>query len=774
MKRFLFLLLLGLISIEISAKNIRLSGKVVDDETGESLPFSTLKIVNNTDSLIFAALIDSDDASFRFDKVNIESGEYRIIITYGFNHKKIISIDGEKIPRHLDLGVIRLKGEALNIKETKIIASGKVERLVGKEVYSIDSTLLTGVVQTADLLNKIPLIRTDPYGQTASILGKANTLITVNGINLGYSTDLRRVNYRDIEKIEVITMPSGDINQNYNAVINIVTKKEIRTGVETGFQEMLRIPSWDSDFYTGFGYGSEKMKVEFIYFNYYRNSKSIVNKQRIDNESGQTYNMDGRSEKGKELDHTFNVNLDWHITKNDYFNITTKTELSGADKINIYNQFYTNAEGDTTSLLSPFSQQFKHNYFIGNYTLHYKHTMKDKETDYISVTSNIGYTDNEDGTKSVYEIDGREVVSTETGNRFSANIILNYNNIISDVVTFTAGLQGYYRNLNSKINNEQNTLNNYTNYLYNGYADINVDFGKWGFKIGLKGEGNSNLFHNMNSNSQFSFQPYAGTVFRFDGKNSISFDYKRNTYYPTAWLLVPYTIVYDDKTSWKGNPDLKPYIMNSFDVRYSYKGKMVKFVTGPTYYHGKNVFSTGYFHDSELNQTQMPVNCGNLDRFGYLLTGTFSPWEWLDINPGIVLYYDIYNTFEQRRENFAYDLSCDISLYLPFDMMLYTSASYTSTMYTITGYREPVYNISTVNLKKYFRKIGMSLTLSYWQPLTSPSISHYLSNIYENINYSYRTNSAGVMVRLDYYFMSKKRLERSNVKTYYDTSTRSR
>lgn len=775
MKQIIILLIIGICAIEANAKNITISGRVIEKENGDSLQYSTIQITNSKDSLVFAALIESKDGRFSFEKVNIEDDKYSIIFRFGYNLKKIIKIDGKNVSKHLNLGDVLLEEDIESLKGAKIVASGEVERLVGKDIFSIDSTLLKGVIQTSDILNKLPQIKAGPDGQSAKVIGKSNTLIMINGVNTGQSIDLRRVNYRDIEKVEVITMPSGDINQSYDAVINIVMKKVIRRGIETGFQEMLRAPSWDNDFYAGVGYGGEKAKVEFLYTNYFRNPKSILKTQRIDKLTGARYITDGEGIKERELDHTFNLNLDWNITKRDYFNITTQTELISADKRYQYNQLFTDINGDTTNILSPYNQRFAHNYFIGNYTLHYKHTMKNKDTDFISLTSNIGYSDNKDISNTIYETDGREVSSLEKGNRFSANLIVNYNNKINKTLTFTAGAQVYYRNQHSEVESEPNNPQNYYNYQYNIFSDLSADFDKWGFKVGLKGEGNSNIFHNANfkSNSQFSFQPHAGAVYRLDGKSSFRFDYYRRAFYPSAWYLVPYSIKQDDKTVWKGNPDLKQTMTNKFDLQYAYNGKKIRITTGPTYYHQINLQSTGYFYDTDLNLTKMIVNSGSLDRIGYVASVVYSPWEWLDIDPAVILIYDIYNTFEQRRETFSYQFLLDVSIYLPYDMMLYASASYKSRSAFSTGYTDPTYNISTVNFRKHFSKIGMTLTLSYWSPLYSPEIDHIIMNNYENINYSYRKNQSGVMFRIDFYFMSKKGIKRSNIKTYYDKDSRS-
>lgn len=771
-KTILLILAAVMVSIPLSARDIRISGRAVEKATGEPLMFSTLTVTDARDSVVFAGLIENEDASFSFEGVSIGKGNYTITITNGFDLLTSIEIDGAEVPRHLELGTVALEAYTQSLDELTVEASAPVERAVGRDIYSVDSALLRGVVNTADLINNVPLLRASDDGQTATIIGKNNVLILVNGINTGQYVDLRRINFRNIEKVEVVTLPPSNIDKSYDGVINLVFRKEITTGVEALINETFRAPSLDNDFIGGVGFGTDKVKFELYYTNYYRRPLFDMSNTRTDLATGESYHQDGASRSGLELSHTVNFNMDWYISQWDYFNITTQTDISDRGvKSFDFTQYYTDAAGDTTSVLDSFNRTAEDNYFVGNYTMYYRHTMREKSTDYFSATANIGYTDGFTSYLSVYGDDVREVSSIERSDRLSANLILDYHNKLSDVLTLDVGAQGYWRNLHSFVDGQADVTNNYENWLYNAFADLSVDFDKFAFRIGLKGEGNTNIFHDaaLGSNTRISFQPSAGAVWRVDDRNSLNFQYRRGAYYPSAWVLTPYTVQIDEKTYFKGNPELDPYIMNTFELKYAYRSPKLTFSTGFNYWHMKDVHVINFDYDSDLNATQSYINDGALDRLCWMIAGTYSPIEWMDIDPTVMLYYDNFRTLGQTRNEFTYNVGLDLTFYLPWDITLSAGASYTSRMLTMSGYNEPTYNVSSVTLNKYFPSLGSSIYMSYWCPLESPSVSHRFSGGVENIDYSYRTNLSGFMIGIEIYFMNQKELRRSSVRTYFDT-----
>ena len=151
-KTILLILAAVMVSIPLSARDIRISGRAVEKATGEPLMFSTLTVTDARDSVVFAGLIENEDASFSFEGVSIGKGNYTITITNGFDLLTSIEIDGAEVPRHLELGTVALEAYTQSLDELTVEASAPVERAVGRDIYSVDSALLRGVVNTADLI----------------------------------------------------------------------------------------------------------------------------------------------------------------------------------------------------------------------------------------------------------------------------------------------------------------------------------------------------------------------------------------------------------------------------------------------------------------------------------------------------------------------------------------------------------------------------------------------------------------------------------------------
>lgn len=104
----------------------------------------------------------------------------------------------------------------------------------------MDSTILSKSIGTPDILSSFPEITVNPITLETKIKGKENSLILINGINTGRSIDIRSINPKDIERIEVITSPPSSVDIDYDGVINIILKQE----PSKGFGVILMLHLW--------------------------------------------------------------------------------------------------------------------------------------------------------------------------------------------------------------------------------------------------------------------------------------------------------------------------------------------------------------------------------------------------------------------------------------------------------------------------------------------------------------------------------------------------
>lgn len=775
-----FIILISLILVlfppALSAKNIKISGRVIDDQ-GTPMPYSTIVVTDYRDSVVFVALVDDEEGKFSFSGIKIDEKKYTFTFSNGFNLKKSIVVTGKDCPKEVDFGDVVLEQYSQMLAEATVTGGNKGIRRADRTIYVIDSTYLDRVVVTEDLLDKIPLVTADPLSHSASILGAENTYVMLNGINTGRSVDLRRINYRDIEKVEIIHVPTGFLaGQGYDGVINIVLKPEIRTGVDAGFEEFLRLPSTDNDFYAGFTYGSGDVKFELLYSNYYRVMDNRYKSTRSDKFAELEYVMDGIMNDGKELDHTIDFNLDWHITPDDYFNITTNTmAYSTADKTTMYEQYYRDMDGNNLANLSPFSTRYAYEQFNGNYTVFYKHTMREKKTDYLTVNANIGYNRSKDLSQTVYEQDGREIVNTEFSDRLSVTLESEYHNKINDIFTFDAGIRGYYRRFNSDVKEIANSTTLYDAYLAHAYVAFGAEVGKFGFKANLGGYNNSNIFR-APFEKTYNYWGFISTftaMMRINAEHTLRLKFNRYAALPSAWAFVPYTLQTDDMTEDTGNPSLTPQTTNELELRYNFTTEGYSFYATPAYYHSSNIMGTEMTFRQDLGVATRTVNCGSRDMFAVVVGGSISPLDWFSFDAFLQPTYDIYNTFGKKRAMPWFYASANLSFFLPYDFSIRASANYRTKILNAIGYSEPSYSSTSLYLRKYFPSIGLEVSVGWWRPFYSSDISHSFSgDNYEIESYSRRLNSSGVFFRVAFYFVSGKELTRYAVPTNFDMDSR--
>lgn len=773
MKYFVVVLCL-LYSSVVMARDIRITGYVVDGMTGAPITDVACVIYDNNNNVLFSAMINSSNGAFEFQEVSLPDCKCTAIFSMGFELMKRLDILVDNHIDTLDLGEVQLEQYTHEIEASLVRPKQYVRNEVGKEIYYIDSTYYSNVINAGDLLRKIPLLNVDSMNKSVNIIGKSNVLVTVNGINNGNEVDLRRLNYNDIERVEIITLPSSGVDGNFDGMINIELKQSSTYGYEVGLDEMFRFPSKDNDLYAGVSYGSEKMKFEFLYSNYFRSPQYFKESTRENTSDRLKYVVTGYTNNGKEMDNTFNVNFDWHITPKDYLNLTTQTDISTLKEEGSYNRLIENCVQGTHTELTPYLQTTSYRYLIGNYTLHYRHDFENK-LNWISVTCNTGFTRGYNYT-GMTSSDDYNIGTKESINRASGNFIVDYKNKQFDNCDLDAGAQFFYRNVANHINNSQIQHNRYKNYRYNIYADFAWDNGAVGIKLGLKFEGNTNAFLDTVNyyDTNFSFQPSVGLSYRPNGKNTLEITYKRIVNYPTIWQLMPYAIVSDDKTQQVGSMELQPYAQNRFGINYSFKNDFIKIRTGPEYLHMRNILIPYQKLDEAFNAIHTYVNDGNIHRMAYVFSTSITPIKWLSISGGYIGFYDNFTTFKQKRTDFHHSLSLSCNITFPYQISLYSEGNYSSKSLTTTGYNEANYSISAVNIRKYFPQIGMGITLSYWQPLTSPQVSHKYFGEYHISEYTKRVNLSAIMLRIEWYIMSKKQLSRNIIKTYFDTDARLR
>lgn len=751
------------------SKEIKIKGQTVDSITLAPVKMSLVSVVDNNNKLLFTGMVESEDASFAFDKIKIDKDGCRVVIRNNGYHTKSIVIDEQAIDREINLGTIPLKAIEINIEidQVTVLGNYRTQVSVGKTSYIIDSLRLENVATSTDLMRKIPEIAVDELSRKIRIMGKKNTLVLLNGVNTGTSVDMRSINFRDVEKVEVITSPSSGTEVEYDGIINIILKPKARKGISVDIEETLKLDLRSNDTYVGLTWGSDKLRLKMTYDNYYRANPYDIQQLRTDQSTDDTYGTIGYSAKPFEISNNIGLNVDYQITPRDFFNITTSTKQVRTIKEIDYSAF--NIIDGMQHDLSPFNTRFANRYWMGNYTLYYRHTMKNKTRDYLSINANFGFMDAVEDADTKYQDETLPFINRELANKFSTTLRIEYNNALSNIFNLNTGAQGYFQDFKGSLNNEPNE-NNLKNYRANLYADLNASVDKFQFKIGVKGEVNANEFKDKTygSSSQFTWMPTVAAIMKMNNENTLKAEFKYLSYYPSAWMMAPYELKVDEKTISRGNPDLKIQQYKVFELTYTYRTDAITINTIPYYHKSNNLIVSQILHDKELNTIRTFTNGGELDRVGLRINGSLNFFGGaISIDPELSAAYESMGYNGVRRSNFLYKLGGTVMLGLPMGFGCGTYGSYHSKALTSTGYQEPLRSINAVFIMKHFDKLNLNVFAGYQSIVESADIVHTFNDNFSQKDY-FKSNSKGFMLRVNYYFTAGKSKPMERVNTYFD------
>jgi len=487
---FNFLFFIFLLPLTLYSQTVQIKGSVVDSLTREPLPYATIQVINISNKTVFAGIAYDSLASFNFSKVDVKNG-FMVMVSYVGYQRKEIPFNIKLHQKTLDFGFIALMPDINLINEVQVTGQRKVQNLLDRIVYVMDSTILSKAIGTPDILSSLPEIMVNPITLETKIKGKENSLVLVNGINTGRSIDIRSINPRDIEKVEVITSPPSSVDVDYDGVINIVLKREPRKGYSGDFDATFMPSGRYIDAYSGIVIGGKKTRINIVYTNYLRNNSWESSEIRNNTLTNESYKTNGYCNNPFEIAHSFLFNLDYYPSPNNFINISTQNSLARVDKDISFKPIIIN-NGTSTSL-TPFSIRNNSEYFIGNYTIYYKRKFI-KEGNSLTANINLHYMDGDE--YSDYSYEGSPTnANDENGKKQSANIKVEYINQISNVMRLTAGVQTYYQKFNGTLSGSI-LGNDFFNLRYNGYTDLYLNLKGFDINLGLKAEQNENKFTN--------------------------------------------------------------------------------------------------------------------------------------------------------------------------------------------------------------------------------------------------------------------------------------
>jgi len=598
MRRTISLFVLAILAQFLVAQTSLIKGKLMDDQ-GEEVSFANVVLYTAAENNMLKAEISDMDG--RFILSDISPGEYYIEISFlGLEEKRI---DLNPMESEIDLGMIELKTEGIQI-ETAVVTAKRalVEVKADKTVFNVEGTINSAGEDAIGLLRKAPGVLLD-NNDNITVLGRTGVLLYVDGKKLPLAGEdltayLENIPSEQIDRFDIISSPGAKYEAEGNAgIIDIRLKKSKNVGtngnVSASFAKGVH-PKYN--FNTALNHRREK-------FNIYGNLgySDAVRYLKVENESIQNgYFFDSYSltEVGRN-GFDGKLGLDYYLNENSTlgFLYSSGNKASDGGNIEIRDISSLATRNIVDSVLVADNLRSGNNLY-NTFNLNYAYQLKDKS---LNIDFDFGKYNN-DGEKvlpNYYLASNRtDTLSSYFSKYLTPALIDIYTMKVDYEQEALGGKIGigakfslvksdntfdYSEQLNNVwVLNEYRSNNFvydekvYATYLsYSSKLTDKLQFSsgarlEWTDAVGELTAYVDELNEDPVLLPNFHVFPTVGLSYNLDKGNMVNLNYGRRLNRPDYNVLNPFREQRSELFYLKGNPFLKPEIVNNYEIGYTH------------------------------------------------------------------------------------------------------------------------------------------------------------------------------------------------------------
>ena len=570
-----------------SYKGESISGKVLDFSTKHVIEYANIVVFSQDDSSMITGGVTDRYGLFKL-KIQ-KQGEFYIEIRFIGYVTKTMETEIRPGSLNIDLGEILIHPSAVLMDN--VVVEGERSPItyhIDKKVVDPDQmqTVISG--NAIDVLENVPSVQVDIEGNV-SIRGSQSFMVLIDGRPSVLSSQdaLQQIAASSIDKIELITNPSAKYDAEGTAgIVNIIMKKNTNPGLNGIVNANVGMyDSFGADFLIN--YQSSRIKTNFG-FDYNRrflpgdrtysnisyledntsfiNSVGVINRGRINYEGrgGIEFLLGvndilsfgarvGRRERQQTADQNFTQ-----------FSETDPTEFN----------YFGNTDRSRDGTYYAFNSNYAHTFGANNHQLLGELFFGYQNSDEITTTSEF-----EDG----IQISGRK--TTEFGPSSDFRGKLDYSLPFSELTKFEAGYQGeidldeetnglYEFNPESGEYEFQDEFSNVNKYTRSEQALYSIFFSKlWDvqFQVGLRAEYTYRTIEVPTQNESFNLDridyfPSLHISYNFSERTTWMVSYSGRINRPRGWALEPFVTWLDANNVRRGNPNLQPELIDSYET----------------------------------------------------------------------------------------------------------------------------------------------------------------------------------------------------------------
>jgi iron complex outermembrane receptor protein len=595
----LITLLLVFAALPILAQTASIKGQLQDPE-GEAVMFANVLLYAEDGTTLVKAETSNESGVFQIQ--GVDAGTYQLKSTYvGLSDfESTVTLEGGQA---LDLGVITFATAAVDLTEAVVTADrAMVEVKADRTIFNVSGTINSVGSDAIELLRKSPGVMVD-NNDNINVLGRSGVLLYVDGKRMPLSGEelvnfLRNLPAEQIDRIEIITNPGARYEAEGNAgIIDIRMKRDENLGANgsvTGSFDQGRFARTNGSFTGNYrnkfmntfvtgggGLGQGYFTMDFLNFQ----NGLVMDETNYNTNFYDYYNA--------------RIGTDFYIGENQIigFLVDVGHSSGGGDGDNEIFISRQETPDQIDSILQATSESTRTNR-RASYNLNYR--FDNKQGRVLNIDADYGTFINDADrflNNTYYGPEGEEVL-TRILNRFETPTNIDIYSFTADyedrLFGGTIGVGAKYTQVVSDNtflvndvvndayvqNNFQSNEFEYNEAVYAAYLNYARQLGeKWNFSAGLRAEqtdatGNlmaflPELMEPPVEQNYLSFFPSAGLTWQAGPKSTWALNYGRRINRPDYNVLNPFNNQLSQLSYEKGNPFLRPEIVNNIELGYT-------------------------------------------------------------------------------------------------------------------------------------------------------------------------------------------------------------
>lgn len=746
MKQTLLSLILLLASVVVYAEGTNVKGQLVSANDKQPLPYATVSVASKAVPQKSIKKFATDDSG-NFT-TTLQAGDY--IFTFQFvgmnNFNRSVEVKNGEL--QVNLGQIEMSESSTELSEISVTAQRPLVKVeIDKLTYSAKDDPESSTSNVLDLLRKVPLVTVDGE-DNIQLKGSSSFKIYLNGkpsnmISNNPSQVLKSMPANSIKDVEVITDPGARYDaEGVGGIINIITDKRVDEGYSGSVGA-------NGDTFGGYGgnaylslkYGKFGLTGNGSYFYHNRpEAKTSLTREEMAPSPVNELTQDGTSKNyGGGL--FYNTQLSYEPDTLNLFNVSVG-QFGGKFHSNSSQDVLSQGARDYSYLLN--NNSINH---FGSFTLttDYQRTFKKK-----GELLTISYRFERNPNDSEYESEYSQVVNYFYPKGYRMKSINNaggkehtgqvdYVNPLTDKHSIEVGLKYIFRDNSSRGDNtflnpddggqweEDKSRKNDLDHeqrIASGYAGYGLKAGKFGLKLGLRGENTAQKIHFMSVQTDtvvhsdfFDMVPSAAFSYQLGMTKTLRWGYNMRISRPGIWYLNPYINDSDPNNIRYGNPNLDAEQTHNLNINYGSFSQKVNFNATLSYSFTQNAITSRIFIDEYQGREGVTHNTyDNIGRNqsigldGYL-SWTPTPVIRMNVN-GSLSYTDIQSTENAgvRNSGFSGRGFGGITFTLPKDVRLSANGGIFTSNIQLQTTQSAFYFYSFSAMKSFFnKKLDVSL-----------------------------------------------------------------